>query len=147
MADETVATFDPNSLADKLRERIRNSIGELIPDAYWDQMMKTEITRFFSSETARSYYSETRVIPSGFTEVAQKMLADDARKRIEAYFSSGEWQQRWDRGDDTIPARLETLVQENLPLLMRECVMLLLGRISRNAADSVERAMQQRLNS
>lgn len=145
MADEVVK-FDPTQLADKLRERIRSSIGELIPDAQWDAMMKAEITRFFEARTERATYSygSTVVIPSGFTDVAQQMLADEARKRIEAYFSRGEWTQRWDHGDATIPARLEQLVQENLPVLMRECVLVLFGRISRQAADSVEQAMQRR---
>jgi len=142
MAD--VMKIEPAQFVDKLRERIRSSLGELIPEEQWNAMLRAEIERFFAERVERGYYSGSeRRIPSDFTFVAQETLAAEARKRIGAYFERDAWAQRWEGGNADIPARLEQLVQENLPGLMRECVLVLLGRIASRSSEAIEDAMRR----
>lgn len=142
MTDTSVpAKLDSASLADKLRDRIRSSLGELIPEEQWTALMRAEVDRFLKPrvEGQPGYYQ--REVPSDFHTIATQVIGEEVRARLKKHLEeSPEWKARWsaDGGLDCLPKRLEEMIERNLPVLMRECVVnLIAGIAQKSTMDSV----------
>lgn len=148
MTDSAVpAKFDNASLADKLRERIRSTLGELISDEQWTAMMRAEVDRFLKPRVEGSGYHQ-RTTPSDFQAIAESVIGENVRARMKKHLEeSPEWQSRWDPkgGPENLPKRLEEMVERNLPVLMRECVGQLFAGLSQKATFDSLQAIEQRL--
>lgn len=146
MTDTVPAKIDPSQFVDKLRERIRSTLGELIPDDQWAAMMKAETERFFNrSREGSGYFARER--QSDFQDIAVAVIADETRARFKAYFESSEdWRMRWNSsGENSAPKRIEAMIEANLPLLMKEVVTSFFAGLAGTASFNALRAVEQKL--
>lgn len=143
-----VVKIDPSVFADRLRDRIRATLGDLIPEDAWDTLMKAEMDRFFNARREGSGFYE-RSIPSDFTAIVQEMFAQHVRERVKNFLANDpSWQRRWDgAGDAIIPTALEAMIERNLPVLMRECVGAFFSGFAACAATSAVMQIEQRMRS
>lgn len=140
------AKIDPTVFADRLRDRIRSTLGDLIPEEQWNALMRAEVDRFFNEKREGSGYHERRY-PSDFAAIVQEAIGQHVRERVKAYLDNDpEWKKKWDGHDFTgIPAKLEEMIEKNLPVLLRECVGLFFTGFAAHAAMNANMQIDQRL--
>lgn len=142
MTDNLPVKLEPTQFVDKLRERIKGTLGELIPDDQWDAMMKSEVDRFFNSRVEGRDYNR-REIPSGFTEIVQAEIGSYVKVRVQKYLAEDPgWEQKW----GTIPPKLDKMIEDNLPILMREMVAAFFGSLASMTSMSTVSAIEARMN-
>ena len=69
-----VTKFDPATYVDKVRDKIKQSLIDIIPDEQWNAMLKAEITMFFESRNERQSYGPDRKVPSDFHRIATSII-------------------------------------------------------------------------
>lgn len=90
MANE-VEKFDPSKLMDGVKDRIRATFVSLIPDNAWEEMVKTEINKFFSPSDGLNSYHTRDPKHSHFTKVVFEVLNAEAEKKIKAILTDPEF--------------------------------------------------------
>lgn len=140
------ARIDPSAFADRLRDRIRSTLGDLIPEEQWNVLMKAETERFFNPRREGQGYYE-RSTPSDFTTIVQAALGEHVRERVKKYLETDpEWQKQWDGQNVAgIPKKLDEMIERNLPVLMRECVGLFFTGFAAHASMNAQMQIDQRL--
>lgn len=72
----------PAGLADKVQQRLRDTIADLIPDDQWKKMVAESISRFMRPRMAGEGYSR-REIASGMDDVVHRALERHCAEKIE----------------------------------------------------------------
>lgn len=110
MADE-IQKFDPSKLMDGVKDRIKATFVSLIPDDAWDQMVKTEVDKFFKKGEL-GYTS--RQMASDFDIIVRSMLEAEAKSRLVKYLESEEFQSIWaNNGQPTTAKAVEDIIVKN----------------------------------
>ena len=92
-----VAKFDPATYVDKVRDKIKQSLIDVIPDEQWNTMLRAEIEGFFKSKVVSSHYAgDTREQPSEFRRIVLIVLEEELKKRVRDMLSGPEWTAYWD---------------------------------------------------
>lgn len=132
-----VTNFDPMTLAEKLRERIRTSFVDLIPDETWKAMVEKEIQSFTTQE--RNYSGNH---PSPLQALIASIAKDEIKKRIEsqvlALLTTPEYSDHWDSGTQKAGAVVEAYLKSIVP----ELVTTMFTGIASNAVNHLRSAMQ-----
>lgn len=71
--------FDPATLMQGVRDRIKSTFVSLIPDEQWESMIKKEIQEFF--EPTKDRYNNYQQM-SSFSKVCNEVLADITKGQI-----------------------------------------------------------------
>jgi len=113
MSGSEVTKFDPSSYVDKVRDKIKQSLIDVIPDDQWNAMLRAEIEGFFKSKTTSSHYGE-REQPSEFRRIVLSVLEEDVKSRVKTMLNSPEWSTYWD-GNNKLKAgeEIARLAREN----------------------------------
>jgi hypothetical protein len=94
---EEIEKFDPSTLADKVRERIRNSLADLIPEEQWTKLIETSTKSFFEETyEKRGYGNERTRVPSGLETMVVAELKIHVIAELKKFFNSPEWADKWD---------------------------------------------------
>jgi len=111
MSDQ-IAKFDPSNYVEKLREKMKSAICDIIPDEQWDAMLKSEIDSFFKERTEKDRWGNNeRTIQSAFRQAIEQVLTDECKTRIGAMLSLPEWAGYWDGQKTIAGAKIEEMVQ------------------------------------
>lgn len=89
-----IEKFDPSKLMEGVRDRVKATFVSLIPDAQWEQMVKTESDRFFAPFVERPYYEKTKDKYSDFQLLCMDVMAGIAKEKIKTFletYSSSVW--------------------------------------------------------
>lgn len=78
-----IQKFDPASLMDGVRSRIKATFVSLIPDEHWDQLCQKEIDTFFREKD--QYHNSNRTYKSDFQEVCKEVLTEVSKEKIGEY--------------------------------------------------------------
>jgi len=90
MAEE-MQKFDPATLMQGVKDRIKATFVSLIPDDQWDQMVKKEVDDYF-----RLYsYGYRNENTSHFTTTVRDVLQKEVYKRVQEVLSSPEFDIEW----------------------------------------------------
>lgn len=141
MADEKkeeITKFDPNKLVDRVRERVRGTIADLIPEDAWTAMVKKEIDLFLK-ETTREAYNFNRNherIPSGLATAVHDVLEEETKKRVKAILDSPEWGANW-MVEGQVSNAVKDLVVKHAP----EIVQSLLGNAVQQFVQNMRNGM------
>jgi hypothetical protein len=76
-----VEKFDPSTLMEGVKNRIKATFVSLIPDAQWEQMCQQQINQFTKRRPGQ--YSNSEPTPSEFENLAYEILRDFSKERIE----------------------------------------------------------------
>lgn len=115
MADQ-IAKFEPEKLVDRVRERIRGTIADLIPEDAWTVMVQKEVDLFLKETTRErryGYQGDSEKVPSGLTQVVYAVLTEETRRRVKTMLDGPEWQQNWDV-QGSVSVAVAMLVKENM---------------------------------
>lgn len=83
-----VAPFDANSSMQQIKDKIKSAFVDMIPDAQWEEMVKTEIEIFFSPVDSSSHnhrYNNNKQQPSPFSHIVAGELENLAKEKLQAY--------------------------------------------------------------
>lgn len=127
MAEEKPLTpltkFDPASYIDKLRDKMKQSMIDIIPDEQWDLMLKSEIDAFFTDKVERGSYSQPdRKVPSAFKQAAQKVLEEECKKRVAAMLQEPEWAGYWSGQKTIAGTKIGEMVQAHGAQIMTKWI-------------------------
>jgi len=98
MAQE-IQKFDPATLMQGVKDRIKATFVSLIPDEQWEVMVKSEIDRFF--KVKRDYNSSDNT--SDFSQVVNSVLRKEAEDKIQEILKSPDFQINWNGNEYTLP--------------------------------------------
>jgi hypothetical protein len=95
-----IQKFDPSTLMQGVKDRIKSTFVSMIPDDQWDTMVQKEVDGFFAAKERRNNYERT----SDFSELVQKELQEECKKRLLEYLSSEEFKSVWDTKGQVVTA-------------------------------------------
>lgn len=107
-----VTKFDPTSFVDKLRDKIKHAMIDVIPDEQWDTMLKHEVETFFRSKVVSDYHGN-REQPSEFRRIVLGILEEEIKTRTKAMFAGPEWQSYWADNKQKAGEEIARLAREN----------------------------------
>jgi len=109
-----VVKFDPATYIDKIRDKIKQSLIDVIPDEQWNAMLKDEITSFFETRTERDRYHNTdKIIPSEFHQIARKVFEEETRQHVRDILNGPDWQAYWNGTKMAVGEEIARLAREN----------------------------------
>jgi hypothetical protein len=114
MPDNTaVQSFDPRSLNDQIRDRIRASVVELIPEEAWRDYIDREIADFFTDRPAGSglYGKPGKRAP--FAEVCADVMQDVAKTKLHEELNKPEWTAFWENGQQRVGVHVTAALKEH----------------------------------
>lgn len=82
--------FDPSTIMDGVKDKIRLEFANLIPENVWEEMVKQEVNYFFYKKQDEGYSS--RRSSTQFQRVCNSLLEEECRKRFKEYLNSSDFQ-------------------------------------------------------
>jgi hypothetical protein len=82
-----IAKFDPNKLAEQLKDKIRFDLVNFLPDEVWQQMLSREIKAFLDVADKS---------PHNLRTVVREVLAQNAKAKILEILNDPDWQNTYD---------------------------------------------------
>lgn len=147
MPDNLPAKYDPSGLAGALRERIRDSLGTLIPDEEWDKMLRAEIAQFFAAPPmARDSWGHEHVqSPSPFGAIVRERLGEDVRARLQAFMEKDPmWRGRFEPGgEQAFQKMLADAMSESMPALMQALIKGVCGGVESSVMHNVSSMLRE----
>jgi hypothetical protein len=129
MAEEKeVATIQSANFVDKLRDRMKQTMIDLIPETQWNSMLKNEIDSFFSDKTNRHAYGN-ETTPSEFKVAVRKVLTEEIQRKVREMLSSEEWSEYWNGMEQMTGEKLGEFIQANGRLILDNWVKGLVANI------------------
>lgn len=111
-----VQKFDPATLMQGVKDRIKSTFVSLIPEEQWKEMIEKEVGKFFREYELRQY--NIRYV-SDFSVLVNSLLKEEAEKRMKEYLGSPEFQTVWtDNGPRIISQAIREMMIENSGLIL-----------------------------
>lgn len=139
MSNEIV-TFDTSAYVDKLREKIKQSMLDVIPDEQWNALAKTELEKFFKPKRV-AYSGDTT--PSEFEIVVKKVVEEHTMKFVRELLTRPEWASKWDAELQApgLAEQIGKLMEQHGPKILNAWIGQAFGGI---VSDIVARANERR---
>lgn len=124
MPDDTAPVpFDPKSLIDTVKERVKAVYVALIPDEAWQAMVKKEVDWFLNPPVERDQYGNTvyrPAVPGSLTALVRTALGEIAQQQIKEFFAQPAWKVEYnDAATGRIPSAIAALVDQHMPEILR----------------------------
>ena len=128
-----VAKFDPATYVDKVRDKIKQSLIDIIPDEQWNTMLAAEISSFFKEQIVPGNgYRETTSKPSEFRRIVLVVLEEETKKRVRDMLASPEWSSYWDGNKQKAGEEIARIAQENGAAIMAKWLEAAIGQVISN---------------
>lgn len=138
MTENAVEKFDPQKLAGKLRERMRDSIADLMSAEDWDKLVRAELNTFFVPKRGSYGHQE----PSVFTTILREEFEAEARARIkDCMAKDATWQAT---AFTTLPEKLDRMVAENLPAIVKAIIEGAVEGLGGGVQSAIEYAIERK---
>jgi hypothetical protein len=125
MAQE-IEKFDPATLMQGVKDRIKATFVSLIPDDKWEEMCKAEIDKFF--KTGNSYGSNYRDY-SEFSWVVNSALRAHTEQKIKEVLSSEEFQVTWNGNNYDLSAAIKDELIKKAPEIFISSIEGMIGNV------------------
>ena len=133
MSDKEITKFDPSTYVDKVRDKIKQSLIDTIPDEQWNAMLRAEISSFFETKTDHDRYSGApSKRPSEFHRIVQTVLEEETKKHVREMLNSPEWKMYWDGTKQQAGEEIARLVRENGAAIMAKWLEAAVGQVISN---------------
>src|SRR3990172_11233815 len=114
MTTTEVTKFDPATYVDKVRDKIKQSLIDVIPDEQWNTMLKAEISGFFEHRTERDRWGGNETtIKSEFHKIVRTVIEEETKKRVRELLNSPEWTSYWDGTKKQAGEEIARIAREN----------------------------------
>ena len=125
-----VAKFDPATYVDKVRDKIKQSLIDIIPDEQWNAMLAAEISSFFKEQVVPSNgYRDTTTKPSEFRRIVLAVLEEETKKRVRDMLASPEWSSYWDGNKQKAGEEIARIAQENGAAILAKWLEAAIGQV------------------
>ena len=125
-----VTKFDPATYVDKVRDKIKQSLVDVIPDEQWNAMLKAEISSFFESRKERSTYNnEVREHPSEFRRIVNTVVEEETKKRIRDMLATPEWSSYWDGTKQQAGDEIARIARQNGAAILAKWLEAAIGQV------------------
>ncbi len=98
-------------VAGNLRDKIRLSLADAIPDDVWQQMIHKEIDDFMMPKTRTPQQRDCQF--SDFQVLVRRELEEECRSRIKALLASSEWTSHWNGQQQVTSQFVQDFFREN----------------------------------
>lgn len=110
-----VEKFDPSTLMQGVKDRIKATFVSLIPDDKWGEMVDAEIKKFF--ELKDEYHSRNSKT-SHFTDVVFQVLTEECKKKCIEIIDHPDFAIGWESNKQTVSETLKQKLVDNMPEIM-----------------------------
>lgn len=111
---EKVTKFEPANYVEKLRDRMKQSMIDIVPDEQWDAMIRAEFEAFFKERRDPNVYSTPpKMLPSPFRDAVHGVIEEECKTRVRAMLQSEEWTGIWDGSKQVAGQQIKDLVREH----------------------------------
>ena len=115
MADEVVK-FDPSTLMQGVKDRIKSTFVSLVPDEAWEAMVKKEVDEYFKPRERyeNGYSVNNKIYKSEFDVLVRQLLEEESKKRVADFIKEKEFTEVWDtKGQKVAATALEEIIVKN----------------------------------
>lgn len=113
--ENQIEKFDPSTLMQGVKDRIKATFVSLIPDDKWGEMVDTEIKRFFE---LRDEYRSRNSKTSHFTDVVFQVLSEECRNKCIEILNHPDFQIHWNGSTHKVSETLKNRLIDNMPKIM-----------------------------
>lgn len=120
-----VTPFDPTSLAQQLKDKVKAEFGSLVPDEAWDQLIQAQVDAFIKNDLPK---------------LIQEELKAETKKRLAAFFARPEWAAQWNTEGESYYGASKALsraVNDNIGTITQAFIGQLVGSTVQNALNQV----------
>jgi hypothetical protein len=125
-----VTAFDPSTLMQGVRDRIKSTFVALIPDDKWEQMIQKEINWYFNNMDS-DYYKRS-VTP--FQKTVNEVFAEFTTARVKEFIEKNR-SHIWEDGYPKATEALTQILIENAPKMFAE----VMGNMVQNVINNTGR--------
>lgn len=130
MSTTEVAKFDPATYVDKVRDKIKQSLIDIIPDEQWNAMLAAEIAGFFKEQVVPGNgYHTTSTKPSEFHRIVLTVLEEDTKRRVKDMLASPEWSSYWDGNKQKAGEEIARIARENGAAILAKWLEAAIGQV------------------
>lgn len=123
-----VTKFDPAAYVDKVRDKIKQSLVDVIPDEQWNTMLKAEISSFFENRVTSQYGQQT-THPSEFRRIIAGVIEEETKRRVRDMLNSAEWTSYWDGTKQQAGEEIARIARENGAAIMAKWLEAAIGQV------------------
>lgn len=131
--DNQVEKFDPSTLMQGVKDRIKATFVSLVPDDKWEQMVQNEIDAFFNQEQKviisekkkeqhtgwhSEIYATKEVMQTPFRALIWEMCYEKTIQMIKKKLSDEWFGSAWPITEENMNENLKAVVKESAPLAM-----------------------------
>ncbi len=132
MANE-IEKFDPSTLMQGVKDRIKATFVSLIPDGQWETMVQKEIDTFFNEaqvismtkkkEAGSSYwngdlYQHTEVAQTPFRSLIYELCVDKTQAVLKKKLSDEWFTNNWPITEENMTEKMKEVIKEAAPFAM-----------------------------
>lgn len=130
MSGTEVAKFDPSSYVDKVRDKIKQSLIDVIPDDQWNVMLRAEISSFFEKKyDPGNGYTAASTKPSEFHRIVEAVLEEETKKRVRVILAGPEWTAYWDGTKLKAGEEIARIARENGAAILAKWLEAAIGQV------------------
>lgn len=113
MSEEGSKELTTVSLADKVKEKIKEMVVDLIPEEAWGKMVESEVNKFTGPRKVKDGYNNFKMIPSELEEMIHDELAARFMEVVKDEFTKPIYQSCYENGRTKIPEALCQVFKDN----------------------------------
>jgi uncharacterized membrane-anchored protein YjiN (DUF445 family) len=123
-----VEKFDPSTLMQGVKDRIKATFVSLIPDDKWEEMVQQEITRYFQS-IPNSRYRDNM---SEFSWTVYEAINEHVKQLIKETLANPEFQVNWNNGNATVSEVIQEQIVKRAPEIFMQSIQSMIGSAIQN---------------
>lgn len=110
----------PSGIADRVREKIRSAVMDVITEDEWDKLIRDELKRYFESRRVENSYNTPVFIPSDFSKQVTAFCNEMVIEKMNKLFDE-EWKLNtlWPDGsggfDGVVSEKLREVILKDAP--------------------------------
>lgn len=111
-----IEPYNPQAIMQGVKDRIKATFVNLIPDEQWEEMVKKEVDDFFlaTKTTEENSWGNKYQKHSTFGKMVEYELQAECKKRLMDYLASPDFEQKWENNGQVIMSEtVKNMVIEN----------------------------------
>jgi hypothetical protein len=130
MSEKEIAKFDPATYVDKVRDKIKQSLVDVIPDDQWNAMLRAEISSFFENRIEPGDWNRAATTKlSEFRRIVQTVLEEETKKRVREMLSGPDWASYWDGTKQKAGEEIARIARENGAAILAKWLEAAIGQV------------------
>ena len=111
--DDKPVPFDPNTIMDGVKDKIKAEFINLIPEDAWKAMVKTEVDRYFKTAIDRNYSNHNQYY-TPFATLVHNELQDHCKAKFKEFLGTPEFNSNeWKDGQQVMSEAVKKFIVEN----------------------------------